>query len=172
MGRRFGLGMLLVFVAWVPIIIWQSSVEWGPGVLGAARYEAIMGTYVVQVVAIVSTTGMFLTGMYFILRPVFDVFRGMGARAKLRASGVPGKAKVLSLGGPEGGGTVTINDQPLLTLTLEVEGPFSEPYAVAFETVVPRYAVPRVQPGETIPVKIDPNNRQRVAVDWDMMGYG
>jgi hypothetical protein len=172
MRSRFGLGMLLVFVAWVPIIIWQSSVEWAPKLLGEARYDAIMATYAVQVVAIVSTAGMFLTGMYFLLRPVFDIFRGMSARAKLRATGLPGRAKVLSLGGPSGGGTVTINDQPLLSLTLEVEDGFGDPYVVAFETVVPRYAVPRVQPGETVPVKIDPNDRQRVAVDWGSMGYG
>ena len=172
MRSRFGTGMLLVFVAWVPIILWQSSVEWGPKLLGAGRYEAIMATYAVQVAAVVSAAGMFLTGMYFLLRPVFDIFRGMSARAKLRAVGHPGRATVVSLGGPSGGGTVTINDQPLLSLTLEVDDGFSAPYVVVLETVVPRYALPRVQPEETIPVKIDPNDRQRVAIDWGSMGYG
>lgn len=172
MRNKFGTGMLLVFVAWVPIILWQSSVEWGPKLLGEARYGAIMATYAVQVAAVVSAAGMFLTGMYFLLRPVFDVFRGMSARAKLRAVGRPGRATVLSLGGPSGGGTVTVNDQPLLSLTLEVDDGFSSPYVVAFETVVPRYAVAHIQPGETVPVKVDPNDRQRVAVDWGSMGYG
>jgi hypothetical protein len=171
MRGRFGLGMLLVFVAWVPVIIWQSSVEWGPKVFGEATYAAIMGTYVVQVLSIVSAAGMFLTGMYFLLRPVFDIFRGMNARAKLRATGLPGRAVVRSLGGPSGGGTVTVNDQPLLSLTLEITDGFGDPYVVSFDTVVPRYAVPQIQPGENIPVKIDPNDRQRVAVDWGAMGY-
>ena len=171
MGSKFGLGMLLVFVAWVPVIIWQSSVEWGPALLGEARYGAIMATYVVQVLSIVSAAGMFLTGMYFLLRPVFDVFKGMNARAKLRAVGHPGRATVISLGGPSGGGTVTINDQPLLSLTLEVEDGFGDPYVVAFDTVVPRYAVAQIQPGATVPVKIEPNDRQRVALDWGAMGY-
>jgi hypothetical protein len=169
--RNFGTGMLLVFVAWAPIIIWQSSSGWGPKLLGAARYEAIMATHAVQAAAVVSAAGMFLAGMYLILRPVFDVFRGMSARAKLRATGLPGRATVLSIG-ELSGGTVTVNDQPLLSLTLEVESSFGDPYVVAFETVVPRYAVPRVQPGEKVPVKIDPNDRQRVAVDWGAMGYG
>lgn len=173
MRSKFGTGMLLVFVAWVPIILWQSSVGWAPKLLGEARYEAIMATYAVQVAAVVSAAGMFLTGMYFLLRPVFDVFKGMRARATLRAVGRPGRATVLSLGGPSGGGTVTVNDQPLLSLTLEVDDGFgSSPYVVAFDTVVPRYAVPHIQPGETVPVKIDPNDRQRVAVDWGAMGYG
>lgn len=171
MRSKFGTGMLLVFVAWVPVIIWQSSVEWAPKLMGEARYEAVMATYVVQVLAIVSAAGMFLTGMYFLLRPVFDVFKGMNARAKLRATGLPGRAVVRGLGGPSGGGTVTINDQPLLSLTLEVEDGLGDPYVVAFDTVVPRYAVARIQPGETIPVKVDPNDRQRVAVDWGAMGF-
>jgi len=171
MRSKFGTGMLLVFVAWVPIIIWQSSVEWAPKLMGEARYEAVMATYVVQVLAVVSAAGMFLAGMYFLLRPVFDVFKGMNARAQLRATGLPGRATVVSLGESSGGGTVTINDQPLLSLTLEVDDGFGDPYVVAFETVVPRYAVPRIQPGETIPVKIDPDDRQQVAVDWGAMGY-
>jgi hypothetical protein len=172
MQRRFGTGMLLVFVAWVPIILWQSSTSWGPKLLGADSYNALMATYAVQVAAIVSTAGMFLTGMYFLLRPVFDVFAGMNARAKLRATGRPGRAKVVSLGGPSGGGSVTINDQPLLSLTLEVDDGSSSPYMVILETVVPRYALARVQPDETIPIKIDRDDPQRVAIDWGSMGYG
>jgi hypothetical protein len=168
--RNFGAGMLLVFVAWVPIILWQSSPDWAPAVLGAARYEAIMRTYVVQVMAVVSTAGMFLAGMWLILAPVFGMLKNVSDRARLSATGLPGRAKVLSVG-ESAEGIVTINDQPLLTLTLEVEGAFGGPYVVSFETVVPRYAVPRVQPGETVPVKIDPNDRQRVAVDWGAMGF-
>jgi hypothetical protein len=163
--------MLLVFVAWIPVVLWLSSEGWGPKVFGAAAYEAVMGTYVVQVAAIVSAAGMFLTGMYFILRPVFDMLRDMGARAQLRATGMPGRGTVVSLG-ESSQGVVTINDQPLLSLTLEVEDGFGSPYVVSFETVVPRYAVPQIQPGEVIPVKIDPNDRQRVAVDWGALGYG
>ncbi len=169
--RNFGTGMLLVFVAWAPIIIWQSSSGWGPKLLGAARYEAIMGTHAVQVAAVISAAGMFVAGMYLILRPVFDVFRGMSSRAKLRATGLPGNATVLSIG-ESSEGTVTVNDQPLLSLTLEITDGFGSPYVVAFETIVPRYAVPQIQPGQTVPVKIDPNDRQRVAVDWGAMGYG
>ena len=40
-----------------------------------------MATYVVQVVSVVWAVGMFLTGMFFILRPVFGVLGGMGAAA-------------------------------------------------------------------------------------------
>jgi hypothetical protein len=162
--------MLLVFVAWVPIIIWQSSVEWGPALLGEATYARIMSTYVVQVVSVVSTAGMFLTGMFFLMRPVFGVMKGMSDRAKLRATGVPGHAIVRSIG-ESGGGTVTVNDQPLLSLTLEVNDGYGSPYLVSLETIVPRYAIPQVQPGDTIPIKIDPNDPQRIAVDWGAMGY-
>lgn len=169
--RNFGTGMLLVFVAWVPIILWQSSPDWAPAVFGAATYEAIMATHVVQVMAVVSAAGMFLAGMYLILGPVFGTLKSVSDRAQLRATGLPGRAKVLSIG-ESSEGIVTINDQPLLTLTLEVEGAFGGPYVVSFETVVPRYAVPRVQPGETVPVKIDADDAQRVAVDWGAMGYG
>jgi hypothetical protein len=162
--------MILVFVAWLPVIIWQTSPGWGPALLGEATYYRIMSTYVFQVVAIASTAGMFITGMGFILMPVFGIFKGMSDRAKLRAVGVPGQAIVRSIG-ESGAGTVTVNDQPLLSLTLEVNDGYGTPYLVSFETIVPRYAVPQVQPGDTIPIKIDPNDPQRVAVDWGAMGY-
>lgn len=170
MGGKFGLGMVLVFVACVPIVIWQSSEGWGPALLGEEAYARVMGTYVVQVVSVVSTTGMFLTGMFFLMQPLIGVFKGIDERAKLRATGVPGQAVVRTIGESESG-TVTINDQPLLSLTLEVNDGYGSPYLVSLETVVPRYAIPQVQPGDTIPIKIDPNDPQRVAVDWGAMGY-
>jgi hypothetical protein len=162
--------MLLVFVAWVPVILWQTSPDWAPGIFGAERYRAVMATHVVQVIAVVSAAGMFLAGMWLILGPVFGMLKNISDRAHLSATGLPGRAKVLSLG-ESSEGIVTINDQPLLALTLEVEDAFGSPYVVAFETVVPRYAVPQVQPGATVPVKIDPNDRRRVAVDWGALGF-
>jgi hypothetical protein len=170
MRRRFALGMILAFVSWVPFMIWQSSVDWGPAVLGEATYQRIMSTHVVQVAAVAASVGIFLTALSILLRPVFGAWKGIRDQAKIRAVGVPAQAVVRSIG-ESSQGTVTVNTQPLLALTLEINDGYGAPYAVSFETIVPRYALPRVQPGDTIPVKIDPNDRQRVAVDWGAMGY-
>ncbi|MEE8641080.1 MAG: hypothetical protein V3T41_11790 [bacterium] len=77
MKTRTKAGLWLVYAAWVPIVVWQSSPLWGPRVLGELRYQAIMATHAVDVMGVVSAAGMFLAGVYLLVVPtMFSLRRG------------------------------------------------------------------------------------------------
>jgi hypothetical protein len=38
---------------------------------------------------------------------------------------------------------------------------------VSFDTIIPRYAVPQFQPGAVIPIKVDSNDPEQIAIVWD-----
>ena len=59
-------GFILVYGAWVPTIVWQSSPSWGPRVLGELRYEALTATPVVDVIGWVWFVGAFGAGFYLL----------------------------------------------------------------------------------------------------------
>ena len=59
-------GLWLVYGAWVPIVVWQSSPRWAPRVLGELRYKAIMATHAVDVIGWVWVVGMVLAGFYLL----------------------------------------------------------------------------------------------------------
>jgi hypothetical protein len=75
-------GLILVYGAWVPIIAWQTSPSWAPGVLGEARYQAVVATHAVDVVGWVWVVGMFLAGFYLLLDP--DIFSMLWRRLRRR----------------------------------------------------------------------------------------
>jgi len=60
---------------------------------------------------------------------------------------------------------VVVNDgvQVALELTVLLQGGASVP--VHLTTVIPMVLVPRVQPGATLPVKVDPTNPSRLVLD-------
>jgi hypothetical protein len=84
---------------------------------------------------------------------------------RLLAEGIPGKAVVREIGTPERG-AAWFN----LMLDLEVHPSTREPYRVANEYLVPA-AVP-LGPGVELPVRIDPNDRAKIAIDWDNVPRG
>lgn len=168
---NFGTGMLLVFVAWVPIIIVGSSEGWGPKALGPDAYQALMANHIPWIIAIVFAVVAFAGGMFILLRPVFGVLKGMSSGSQLLQTGKPARAKVLSLG-ESSEGIVTVNDQPLLSMVLEVSDGYGTPYQVAVETIVPRYAIPQVQPGSIIAVRVDPQDPQKLAIEWGVLPPG
>jgi len=66
MEARTKAGLLLVYTAWVPIVVWQSSPRWAPRVLGEPTYKAMVATPAVDVIGWVWATGMFLAGFYLL----------------------------------------------------------------------------------------------------------
>lgn len=66
MKPRTKAGLILVYGAWVPAIVWQSSPKWAPRVLGEPRYQAIMATPAVDVVGWIWFGGMFAAGFYLL----------------------------------------------------------------------------------------------------------
>jgi hypothetical protein len=69
MKARETAGLILVYGAWVPVIVWQTLPAWGPPVLGELRYQAIMAAPGVDVVGWIWFVGMFAAGFYLL----FDV---------------------------------------------------------------------------------------------------
>ncbi len=79
---------------------------------------------------------------------------------RLLAEGMPGTAIVCDMGTPERGAT-WFN----LVLDLEVRPRTREPYRVANEYLVP--AAVHLEPGIELPVRIDPEDPSKLAIDWD-----
>jgi hypothetical protein len=66
MNARTTAGLILVYGAWVPAVVWQSSPAWGPRVFGEWRYKAITATPAVDVIGWVWFAGMVLAGFYLL----------------------------------------------------------------------------------------------------------
>lgn len=78
----------------------------------------------------------------------------------LLQNGLDGQAEVVNL--QETG--QYINNQPQVQIALQVTHPNGQQYQTTTLAMVPQTAIPRVQPGSQIPVKIDPSDQNKVAV--------
>lgn len=112
----------------------------------------IMGFFVVVIGAIV----------IFSVGDIFKFLGGGRERKRILAQGRDAQAKVISLDEASDGTVTTINDQPLVTLELEVQDSGKPPYRVKLETVISRLDVPRLQPGSMVQIKIDQNDPNKV----------
>lgn len=80
---------------------------------------------------------------------------------RILQTGMPGKAKVLSLA--ETG--MTVNNAPQILLTLEVTPDHTRrPYQVQTKQIVSIVHIPQFQPGAKLLVRIDPNDPNQVAI--------
>jgi hypothetical protein len=88
-----------------------------------------------------------------------------GDEAKVDVPGRQALATIVSLaeGGPY------VNGRPTLTIDLDVEVPGSPPYRAQAKQVVGRLVIGRLQPGATIPVRVDPDDSASVTVDEPAM---
>lgn len=107
----------------------------------------------------------------FAFKGLFKHFTGGGERKRILAEGRAAKAKIISLG-ESGRGVVTVNNQPFVTIKLEVYDGDKPPYQVEIKTIISRLDVPRFQPGVMLGVKIDPQNPQKVVIDPAGEGLG
>lgn len=91
-----------------------------------------------------------------------DRFTGVSASRELQSTGVAADAEILSLWDTG----ITVNQDPVIGLKVRVQPRDGAPYEATIEkSLVSRLDVPRFQPGRTIPVRFDPRNPSRVAVD-------
>ena len=75
--------------------------------------------------------------------------------------GTPAQATILRIWDT---GT-TINDNPVVGFLLEVRPQNLPAYQAESKSMIPRLSISQFQPGAIIPVKIDPQNQARVALD-------
>jgi PDZ domain len=91
---------------------------------------------------------------------MFDT--GMSEAKDLQRVGVSAQAAILSIG--ETG--LTVNDDPVITLDVEVRPADRPPYhATIKRLLVSRLEIPQFQPGRVIPVRFDPRDPSRVSFD-------
>lgn len=83
------------------------------------------------------------------------------AAANLRVTGAPAQARILVVR-PTG---TLINFNPQCQVDMDVYPQNAPPYRVSVLDVVHQLAIPRVQPGLVVPVKIDRGNPMNVALD-------
>jgi hypothetical protein len=88
-----------------------------------------------------------------------------GDRGRILAEGISGEAVIVGMGTPARGA-----QQYNLDLDLEVHVSGRQPYRVANQYIVPA-AVPLGQ-GVRLPVKVDPNDPAKIAIDWNSASRG
>ena len=87
---------------------------------------------------------------------------GVTETREIQRIGVPAIAVVLEISDTG----ITYNDDPVIQLRVEVHRDGAAPYeAVIPKSRISRLDVPQFQPGKRVPVRVDPNDRMRLAID-------
>jgi hypothetical protein len=95
---------------------------------------------------------------------IVDSFSGRTEACEIIGIGRPATGRVVRLIDT---GT-TINNDPVVEFVLEVTPPDGKKYEAHAKGLVSRLDIPAVQPGRVFPVKYDPQDPTRVALDiWD-----
>jgi methylated-DNA-protein-cysteine methyltransferase related protein len=95
---------------------------------------------------------------------MIDGFSGRGEACEILAIGTPASGTIVRLVDTH----TTINDDPVVEFVVRVTAAGREPWEARTKGLVSRLDVPAIQPGRVVPVKYDPSNPQRIALDlWD-----
>ncbi|MFN7988614.1 MAG: hypothetical protein U0529_14155 [Thermoanaerobaculia bacterium] len=95
---------------------------------------------------------------------IVDSFSGRSEACEILAIGTAATGTIVRLEDTH----TTINDDPVVEFVVRVAAEGREPWEARTRGLVSRLDVPAVQPGRVVPVKFDPANPQRVALDlWD-----
>jgi hypothetical protein len=89
-----------------------------------------------------------------------DITDSSGERSQILADGIPGQGVIVAHGTPERGAQ-WFN----LDIDLEVHVNGRKPYRVNNTYMVPAGAT--IGQGVTLPIKVDPNDPSKIAIDWD-----
>jgi len=90
-------------------------------------------------------------------------------------SGRKEACEILAIGRPATGTIVrlidtgtTINNDPVVEFVIQVAPVEGEAYEARTKALISRLDVPAIQPGRVVPVKYDPQDRMRIALDlWE-----
>ncbi|MGW4962238.1 hypothetical protein ACWEPL_33885 [Nonomuraea sp. NPDC004186] len=81
---------------------------------------------------------------------------------QLLATGIAAQAVIESMADTG----VTINGQPLVSFVLGVRTQDGQVHRITHRQSLPRLPMGMVVPGAVVPVKVDPQRRDRVRIDW------
>ncbi|MBI5156452.1 MAG: hypothetical protein HZA58_00410 [Acidimicrobiia bacterium] len=98
---------------------------------------------------------------------MFSVFgkamgRLSGMTDRMQQVGIPGTATIVAVGDSR----VTINNDPVVKFVLDVVVGDGIPYRVETRQLVSRVLIGAVVPGAKVAVRVDPDRREDVAIDW------
>jgi hypothetical protein len=161
-GRFYFWWVFLWPVLFIPLAL---SEKWAPAVFGEEAYARFVDAGGITIVGVAFAVGVTAAILIPALKPIFSFFGGGPGARRIRKYGRPARATILAIGENSGGGVVTVNDQPYLNLQVRVEDGFRAAYDVSFDTVIPRSILPQFQPGAVIPIKVDPEDPQKVVID-------
>ena len=148
----------------MPLVVAQI---WGPSIFGSEAYARFVeGGWIITIAVVLAVIVAVFTVVYF-MKPILAFFGGSPKTRRILKYGRPARATIRSVGESSMGGAATVNDQPYLGLTLEVDDGSRAPYVVTLDTIIPRAIVPQFRPGAVIPVKVDREDPQEVRIDWN-----
>ena len=101
------------------------------------------------------------TSMCFACASMIDSFTGEDVAQKIREKGLPAKGTVLKIW--ETG--IRVNDSPVVGFLLEIHAEGMAPYEAQTKALISILWIPQIQPGAVLPVKFDPKDPSRIALD-------
>ncbi|MBX7082784.1 MAG: DUF3592 domain-containing protein [Nannocystaceae bacterium] len=103
---------------------------------------------------------MMVLGLAIPIVVLTRLLRGSAERSRILSRGLPGQASIVNIW--ETG--VRVNDSPQVGFQLHVYPQGGQPYAAQTTMIVSQLAIPRIQPGSTVQVMIDPADPSKVAI--------
>ncbi len=101
------------------------------------------------------------TSICFACASMIDSFTGEDIAQEIRGNGLPAKGTVLKIW--ETG--VRVNDNPVVGFLLEIHAEGMTPYEAETKALISILWIPQIQPGAVLPVKYDPEDPSRIALD-------
>lgn len=89
-------------------------------------------------------------------------------RKRIWNDGISATARVVTIG-TNGSG---MNDHPMIDFDLDLVGEHAPGSRVHTSAIISKLAIPRIQPGCEIHVRLDPRDRSRLVIDQALTPYG
>jgi hypothetical protein len=151
---------LLTFIPVILVVLWAIIPQ--TGIFGENFYTStlfMVGIFVLTGIIVISTISFFIG-------PMLSFFGGSPSTRKILKTGRTAYGIIKGISESSMGGVITVNNQPYVNLKIEVNDGMRAPYIVSLDTIIPRLSVPAFQPGVMIPIKIDLEDHEKIAIDW------
>lgn len=110
--------------------------------------------------------------VWFSIRSMTGNTPAQKKNAALLANGRPGRAQIQQVGMGNMVVKIGVVRHVQMKLALQVQlDQEPTPYNVSMQMLVPEIVMPKMQPGEIVPVRVDHNDRNTMAIDLAAMGY-
>ena len=164
---------VLIVAGGAPYVLASRRVSQSGASFRGARW--LLGFFVVggliftslgMILPVVRLTFLLIGGIWVAVADGLTIFFARSAlhRQHLETVGIAGSAQVISAGQTG----ISVNDQPMLALELEVSLPDRPKYRVTKKMVVPMLMMMRLGSGTPLAVKVSPTDPNDLIVKWDV----